>query len=417
MTKTKIDIISGFLGAGKTTFMKKLIGDALKDEKVVIVENEFGEIGIDSGFLKETGITVSEINGGCVCCTLVGDFTANLREVIETYHPDRILVEPSGVAKLSDVMVSVMEVAETMDCQMGALVTVINALKASKQLKAFGEFFIDQIEHATTIVLSRSQKASPEQLEFCTRQIQEHNPKATVITTPWDQLTGKVLLSAIEGKDSLEVQALASMHHEQEEAEHHHHDHEHGEGHACCHHDHDHEHEEGHSCHHDHEHEHEEGHGCHHDHEHEHEEGHSCHHDHEQGEGHACCHHDHDHEDGHSCHHDHEHGESHGCCHHDHGHGHHHADDIFTTWGKETPHVFARETIENAMRAFAKTEDYGYIVRSKGIVPCEDGTWLYFDLVDGEYEIRTGEPDYTGRLVVIGTDVREEKLEEVFGLA
>ena len=378
MAKTKIDIISGFLGAGKTTFMKKLIGDALKDEKVVIVENEFGEIGIDSGFLKETGITVSEINGGCVCCTLVGDFTANLREVIETYHPDRILVEPSGVAKLSDVMVSVMEVAETMDCQMGALVTVINALKASKQLKAFGEFFIDQIEHATTIVLSRSQKASPEQLEFCTRQIQEHNPKATVITTPWDQLTGKVLLSAIEGKDSLEVQALASMHHEQEEAEHHHHDHEHGEGHACCHHDHDHEHEEGHSCHHGHEHEHEEGHGC---------------------------------------HHDHEHGESHGCCHHDHGHGHHHADDIFTTWGKETPHVFARETIENAMRAFAKTEDYGYIVRSKGIVPCEDGTWLYFDLVDGEYEIRTGEPDYTGRLVVIGTDVREEKLEEVFGLA
>lgn len=362
MAKTKIDIISGFLGAGKTTFMKKLIGDALKDEKVVIVENEFGEIGIDSGFLKETGITVSEINGGCVCCTLVGDFTANLREVIETYHPDRILVEPSGVAKLSDVMVSVMEVAETMDCQMGALVTVINALKASKQLKAFGEFFIDQIEHATTIVLSRSQKASPEQLEFCTRQIQEHNPKATVITTPWDQLTGKVLLSAIEGKDSLEVQALASLHHEQEEAEHHHHDHEHGEGHACC-------------------------------------------------------HHDHDHEEGHSCHHDHEHGESHGCCHHDHGHGHHHADDIFTTWGKETPHVFARETIENAMRAFAKTEDYGYIVRSKGIVPCEDGTWLYFDLVDGEYEIRTGEPDYTGRLVVIGTDVREEKLEEVFGLA
>ena len=376
MAKTKIDIISGFLGAGKTTFMKKLIGDALKDEKVVIVENEFGEIGIDSGFLKETGITVSEINGGCVCCTLVGDFTANLREVIETYHPDRILVEPSGVAKLSDVMVSVMEVAETMDCQMGALVTVINALKASKQLKAFGEFFIDQIEHATTIVLSRSQKASPEQLEFCTRQIQEHNPKATVITTPWDQLTGKVLLSAIEGKDSLEVQALASMHHEQEEAEHHHHDHEHGEGHGCCHHDHDHE--EGHSCHHGHEHEHEEGHGC---------------------------------------HHDHEHGESHGCCHHDHGHGHHHADDIFTTWGKETPHVFARETIENAMRAFAKTEDYGYIVRSKGIVPCEDGTWLYFDLVDGEYEIRTGGPDYTGRLVVIGTDIREEKLEEVFGLA
>lgn len=396
MAKTKIDIISGFLGAGKTTFMKKMIGDALKDEKVVIVENEFGEIGIDSGFLKETGITVSEINGGCVCCTLVGDFTANLKEVIETYHPDRILVEPSGVAKLSDVMVSVMDVARTMDCQMGALVTVINALKAAKQLKAFGEFFIDQIEHATTLVLSRTQKASPEQVEFCTSQIKEHNPGATVITTPWDQLSGKALLSAIEGRDSLEVQVLASLHHEQEEAEHRHHDHEHEEGHSCHH---DHEHEEGHCCHHDHEHE---GDHCSH---HDHGEDHSCHHDHEHKEGHCCHHgHDHDHEGGH-------------CCHHGHEHGHHHADDVFTTWGRETPHVFARETIEHAMKAFSETEDYGYIVRSKGIVPCEDKTWLYFDLVDGEYEIRSGEPDYTGRLVVIGTDVREEELDKLFGLA
>lgn len=396
MAKTKIDIISGFLGAGKTTFMKKMIGDALKDEKVVIVENEFGEIGIDSGFLKETGITVSEINGGCVCCTLVGDFTANLKEVIETYHPDRILVEPSGVAKLSDVMVSVMDVARTMDCQMGALVTVINALKAAKQLRAFGEFFIDQIEHATTLVLSRTQKASPEQVEFCTSQIKEHNPGATVITTPWDQLSGKALLSAIEGRDSLEVQALASLHHEQEEAEHRHHDHEHEEGHGCHH---DHEHEEGHCCHHGHEHE---GDHCSH---HDHGEDHSCHHDHEHKEGHCCHHgHDHDHEGGH-------------CCHHGHEHGHHHADDVFTTWGRETPHVFARETIEHAMKAFSETEDYGYIVRSKGIVPCEDKTWLYFDLVDGEYEIRSGEPDYTGRLVVIGTDVREEELDKLFGLA
>lgn len=396
MAKTKIDIISGFLGAGKTTFMKKMIGDALKDEKVVIVENEFGEIGIDSGFLKETGITVSEINGGCVCCTLVGDFTANLKEVIETYHPDRILVEPSGVAKLSDVMVSVMDVARTMDCQMGALVTVINALKAAKQLKAFGEFFIDQIEHATTLVLSRTQKASPEQVEFCTSQIKEHNPGATVITTPWDQLSGKALLSAIEGRDSLEVQVLASLHHEQEEAEHRHHDHEHEEGHSCHH---DHEHEEGHCCHHDHEHE---GDHCSH---HDHGEDHSCHHDHEHKEGHCCHHgHDHDHEGGH-------------CCHHGHEHGHHHADDVFTTWGRETPHVFARETIEHAMKTFSETEDYGYIVRSKGIVPCEDKTWLYFDLVDGEYEIRSGEPDYTGRLVVIGTDVREEELDKLFGLA
>ncbi|MCR4732468.1 MAG: GTP-binding protein, partial [Lachnospiraceae bacterium] len=210
---TKVDIISGFLGAGKTTFMKKLVAEAYKDEKVVIVENEFGEIGIDSGFLKDTGIEVSEINGGCVCCTLVGDFTKNLHEVIRTYHPDRILVEPSGVAKLSDVMVSVMDVAkEEEGIEMGALVTVINALKASKQMKAFGEFFVDQIEHATTVVLSRTQKAKDEQVEYCTKEVQEHNPKAVVVTTPWDEISGETLLKAIEGRDSLEVQALAEMH-------------------------------------------------------------------------------------------------------------------------------------------------------------------------------------------------------------
>ena len=373
---TKVDIISGFLGAGKTTFMKKLVAEAYKDEKVVIVENEFGEIGIDSGFLKDTGIEVSEINGGCVCCTLVGDFTKNLHEVIRTYHPDRILVEPSGVAKLSDVMVSVMDVAkEEEGIEMGALVTVINALKASKQMKAFGEFFVDQIEHATTVVLSRTQKAKDEQVEYCTKEVQEHNPKAVVVTTPWDEISGETLLKAIEGRDSLEVQALAEMHHEQEEAEHHHdHDHEH-------HHDHDHEH------HHDHDHE------DHHDHDHEH-------------------HHDHDHED----HHDHGPGCTCGCHDHEHHH-HHHADDVFVTWGKETPHKFTRETIEGALKAFAETEDYGYVVRSKGIVPSEEGTWIYFDLVDGEYEIREGEPDVIGRLVVIGTDVKEEDIEKLFGLS
>ncbi len=339
---TIIDIYSGFLGAGKTTFMKKMVEEAYKGEKVVIVENEFGEIGIDSGFLKDTGITVSEINGGCVCCTLVGDFTKNLHQVIETYHPDRILVEPSGVAKLSDVMVSVMDVAkEFPEVELGALVTVINALKARKQMKAFGEFFIDQIEHATTIVLSRTQKADQEMLEYCTEEIQEHNPKATVITTPWEELTGEAIRKAIEGKDSLEVQALAEMHHEEEEHEHHHH-HDHGEDCTC---------------------------GC----------------------------HDHDHKG--------------------HEHHHHHADDIFTTWGKTTPHKFDRETIETALKAFADTEDYGYIVRSKGIVPANDGTWIYFDLVDGEYEIRTGEADVTGRLVVIGTDVKEAEVEKLFGLA
>lgn len=344
---TEVDIISGFLGAGKTTFMKKLVAEAFQDEKVVIVENEFGEIGIDSGFLKDTGIQVSEINGGCVCCTLVGDFTKNLHEVIRTYHPDRILVEPSGVAKLSDIEVSVLDVGKTEDIKIGALVTIVNALKAKKQMKAFGEFFKDQIEHATAVVLSRTQKMDQDKLEDVVKEIKALNDKAVVITTPWDDLSGKQILDAIMGKDNLEVFELATKHHEEEEAEHHHH-----------HHDHDHD-------------------------EHEH------HHDADA--------HDHDHE-GHEHHH------------------HHHADDIFTTWGRETPHKFTKETIENALKTLADSDDYGYIVRSKGIVPAEDGTWIYFDLVDGEYEIRTGEPDVTGKLVVIGTDVNEDKVAELFGI-
>jgi G3E family GTPase len=347
---TEVDLISGFLGAGKTTFMKKLVAEAFQDEKVVIVENEFGEIGIDSGFLKDTGIQVSEINGGCVCCTLVGDFTKNLHEVIRTYHPDRILVEPSGVAKLSDIEVSVLDVGKTEDIKIGALVTIVNALKAKKQMKAFGEFFKDQIEHATAVVLSRTQKMDQDKLEDVVKEIKALNDKAVVITTPWDDLSGKQILDAIMGKDNLEVFELATKHHEEEEACHHHH-----------HHDHDHE---------DHD-------------EHEH------HHDADA--------HDHDHE-GHEHHH------------------HHHADDIFTTWGRETPHKFTKEIIENALKTLADSDDYGYIVRSKGIVPAEDGTWIYFDLVDGEYEIRTGDPDVTGKLVVIGTDVKEDKVEELFGL-
>lgn len=348
---TEVDIISGFLGAGKTTFMKKLVAEAFQDEKVVIVENEFGEIGIDSGFLKDTGIQVSEINGGCVCCTLVGDFTKNLHEVIRTYHPDRILVEPSGVAKLSDIEVSVLDVGKSEDIKIGALVTIVNALKAKKQMKAFGEFFKDQIEHATAVVLSRTQKMDQDKLEDVVKEIKALNDKAVVITTPWDDLSGKQILDAIMGKDNLEVFELATKHHEEEEAEHHHH-----------HHDHDHD-----------------------EHEHEH------HHDADAHE------HDHDHE-GHEHHH------------------HHHADDIFTTWGRETPHKFTKETIENALKTLADSDDYGYIVRSKGIVPAEDGTWIYFDLVDGEYEIRTGDPDVTGKLVVIGTDVKEDKVAELFGI-
>lgn len=354
---TEVDIVSGFLGAGKTTFMKKLVAEAFSDEKVVIVENEFGEIGIDSGFLKDTGIQVSEINGGCVCCTLVGDFTTNLHEVIKTLHPDRILVEPSGVAKLSDIEVAVLDVGKTEEIHIGALVTIVNALKAKKQMKAFGEFFKDQIEHATAVVLSRTQKMDQAKLEDTVNEIKKLNDKAVVITTPWDDLTGKQILDAIMGKDNLEVFELAEKHHAEEEAEHHHH-----------HHDHDHD-------------------------EHEHE-----HHDHDHDE------HDHDHDE-----HDHDHDEHH-------HHHHHHADDIFTTWGRETPHKFTKETIENALKTLANSEDYGYIVRSKGIVPAEDGTWIYFDLVDGEYEIRTGEPDVTGKLVVIGTDVKEDKVAELFGI-
>ena len=379
---TKIDIISGFLGAGKTTFIKKMLDEAFSGEKIVLIENEFGEVGIDGGFLKDAGIEISEMNSGCICCSLVGDFAKNMVEVLDRFAPDRILIEPSGVGKLSDVMTSVIDLEKDHDVTLNGLVTVVNALKASKQMKAFGEFFNNQIEYATTVVLSRTQKAKPEQLEFCVKQIQALNPKAAVITTPWDQIPGAQILKVMEGQDNLEMKTLAEAAHEAHEHEHHH-DHDH-EGHEH-HHDHDHE---GHEHHHDHDHE---GHEHHHDHDHE---GHEHHHDHDHGEGCTCGCHDHDHE-----------------------HGHHHADDVFTSWGKETPHKFTRETIENALKAFAETADYGTILRSKGMVESVDGSWIYFDLVDGEYELRDGEPDYTGRLVVIGTDIDEHKLEELFGIA
>ena len=379
---TKIDIISGFLGAGKTTFIKKMLDEAFSGEKIVLIENEFGEVGIDGGFLKDAGIEISEMNSGCICCSLVGDFAKNMVEVLDRFAPDRILIEPSGVGKLSDVMTSVIDLEKDHDVKLNGLVTVVNALKASKQMKAFGEFFNNQIEYATTVVLSRTQKAKPEQLEFCVKQIQALNPKAAVITTPWDQIPGTQILKVMEGQDNLEMKTLAEAAHEAHE-HYHHHDHDH-EGHEH-HHDHDHE---GHEHHHDHDHE---GHEHHHDHDHE---GHEHHHDHDHGEGCTCGCHDHDHE-----------------------HGHHHADDVFTSWGKETPHKFTRETVENALKAFAETADYGTILRSKGMVESVDGSWIYFDLVDGEYELRDGEPDYTGRLVVIGTDIDEHKLEELFGIA
>ena len=366
---TKIDIFSGFLGAGKTTFIKKMLEESFKDEQVVLIENEFGEVGIDGGFLKDAGIEITEMNSGCICCSLVGDFATNLHEVINKYHPDRILIEPSGVGKLSDVMKSVIDIEIEEDVKLNALVTVVNALKASKQMKAFGEFFNNQIEYATTVILSRSQNATPEQLELCVKQIQNLNAKAAIITTDWNSISGKKILEVMEGQDNLEMKVMAEAKHE------HHHDHDHHNEDECP------------VC------------GGHHDHDHEHEH----HHGHEEHE------HHHDHE------HDHDHGENCTCgCHeHDHHH-HHHADDVFTSWGKETPHKFVREDIENILKKFVDDDN---ILRAKGMVEGVDGQWIYFDMVPGEYEIRDGEPDYTGRLVVIGTNISEHELEEIFGIA
>ena len=398
---TKIDIISGFLGAGKTTFIKKMIDEVFKGEKLVLIENEFGEVGIDGGFLKDSGIEISELNSGCICCSLVGDFGKNLHEVIEKFHPDRILIEPSGVGKLSDVMKSVIDVEKEEDVKLNGLITVVNALKASKQMKAFGEFFNNQIEYATTVVLSRSQNATPEQLELCVKQIQALNDKAAIITTPWDAMKGEQILKVVEGQDSLERKLMAEQHAKEEAEEHeheHHHDHDHEEHDHEHHHDHEHEHDENCTC------------GCH---DHDHEE-HEHHHDHDHEEH----HHDHDHD--HEHHHDHEHEHDENCtcgCHdHDHHH-HHHADEVFTSWGKETPHKFTKEKIEDVLKTLCETDDYGVILRAKGMVEDENGSWIYFDMVPGEYELRDGEPDYTGRLCVIGTNIEEHRLEELFGIA
>ena len=380
---TKIDIISGFLGAGKTTFIKKMIDEAFKGEQIVLIENEFGEVGIDGGFLKDSGIEITEMNSGCICCSLVGDFGKNLNEVITKYHPDRILIEPSGVGKLSDVMKSVIDIEKEQDVKLNALVTVVNALKASKQMKAFGEFFNNQIEYATTVFLSRSQNATPEQLEFCVNQIQKLNPNAAIITTDWASIPGEQILKVMEGQDNLEMKVLAEARHAHDEEEH---EHEH--------HHHDHDHEE-HEHHHDHDHE---------EHEHHHD------HDHEEHEH----HHDHDHEE-HEHHHEHDENCTCGCHDHDHEHHHHHhADDVFTSWGKETPHKFEKSKIEEILKGFVDSDN---ILRSKGMVESVDGSWIYFDMVPGEYEIREGEPDYTGRIVVIGTEIHEHELEELFGLA
>lgn len=349
---TKIDIISGFLGAGKTTLIKKLLQEALNGQKVVLIENEFGEIGIDGGFLKDAGIQITEMNSGCICCSLVGDFGAALKKVVEQYHPDRIIIEPSGVGKLSDVIAAVMNVAGEIDLDLNSFVTVADATKCKMYMKNFGEFYNNQVESANTIILSRTQGMKEEKLAQAVSMIQEKNAKAKIITTPWDELTGEQILAVMEQGHSLaeELMEEAMKLHEEEEHEHHHHD------------DDD-------------------------DHEHEH------HHDHdEHGEECTCGCHDHDH------------------------HHHHHADEVFTSWGKETPRKYTKEELDEILVKLSEETEFGIILRAKGMLPAADGTWLYFDLVPGEYEIRNGAPDYTGRLCVIGSKMDTDKLEKLFKL-
>ncbi len=394
---TKIDVFSGFLGAGKTTLIKKLLKETLDGSRTVLIENEFGEIGIDGGFLKEAGIEIKEMNSGCICCSLVGDFGASLKEVIATYAPERILIEPSGVGKLSDVLRAVENVASDLDVQVNSAVAVVDASKAKMYIKNFGEFFINQIEYAGTILLSRTDKVSGEKLEECVNLIRKHNAKATIITTPLDQLKGKAVLETIEGADTLDEMMRSMLEHTQEEHEHHHHEHEEHEHHHHEHEEHEHHHHE-HEEHGHHHHEHEE-----HGHHHEQEEHEHHHHEHEEHG-----HHHHEHEE--HEHHHHEHGEC--SCGHDHDH-HHHADEVFTSWGRETPSLFTREKVENILAALDSGE-YGVILRAKGMVPGEDGTWIYFDYVPEEHDIRTGKPEVTGKFCVIGSELKENKLEELF---
>ena len=418
----KIDIISGFLGAGKTTLIKKLLKEAFEGEQVVLIENEFGEIGIDGGFLKDAGIEIREMNSGCICCSLVGDFGASLKEVVEKYHPDRILIEPSGVGKLSDVIKAVQGVEEDVDIQLNSYTTVVDAKKCKMYMRNFGEFFDNQVQYAGAIIMSRTdivdEKKAMESMEL----LRSINEKAAIITTPIEKLDGKKILEVMEHPVSLADELLKEEHehhhhhdHDDEcgcghdhDHEHHHHDHDE----ECdCGHDHDHEHhhhdhDEECSCGHDHDHEHhhhdhDDECGCGHDHDHEH------HHDHDEECG---CGHDHDHE------HHHDHDEECGCGHH-HDHHHHHADEVFTSWGRETIKKFTREGLEKMLESLSASEEYGVILRAKGMLPAEDGTWIYFDMVLEETEIREGSPEYTGRLCVIGSKLNEEKLAKLFGVA
>lgn len=389
---TKIDIVSGFLGAGKTTLIKKLLNEALKDSKVVLIENEFGEIGIDGGFLKDAGIEIKEMNSGCICCSLVGDFGTSLKEVMKTYQPERILIEPSGVGKLSDVMKAVQDVIDEHEVVLNSAVAVVDASKCKMYIKNFGEFFINQIEHAGTIILSRTGNISEDKLKKAVELIREHNTKATIITTPWDALDGRDILATIEGATDLEAELMAELKEQREhEHEHHHHDHD-----ECCHHDHEHHYDDD-----DNHEEHEHHHYDHDDHDHEEHEHHHDHDDHDHDE------HEHHHEHGEDC--------TCGCHDHDHDHHHHHhADEIFGSWGMETPDQYSKEDLEKILAALEDDDKYGMVLRAKGMVPCIEGGFIYFDYVPGESNIRPGKPDVTGKFCVIGSKLKEDTLKELF---
>ena len=401
---TKIDIFSGFLGAGKTTLIKKLITEAYQAEKLVLIENEFGEIGIDGGFLSEAGIQINEMNSGCICCSLVGDFAEALKKVIDEYHPDRILIEPSGVGKLSDV-VSAVKNADTHGTELNGATTVVDANKCKMHMKNFGEFFNNQIENAACIILSHTDGISDAKISECVALIREHNHDAVIVSTPWDQLSGAQIVEAMEQRSTLAAE-LENL----EKETHHHHEHHHHDG-ECCHHDHEHYNHEGECCHHDHEHHHD-GECCHHDHEHHHD-GDCCHHDHE-----------HHHHDGECCNHDHEHHheyDEHGNCscghHHDHhDHHHHHADEVFVSYGAETTKKFNEAELKAALEAFTNSDLYGMILRAKGIVAGDDGRWIHFDYIPGEPDVRHGGAGVIGRLCVIGSKLDKTAISEALGV-
>ena len=395
---TKIDIFSGFLGAGKTTLIKKLIKEAFQGEKIVLIENEFGEIGIDGGFMREAGIQVNELNSGCICCSLVGDFREALKKVVETCHPDRILIEPSGVGKLSDVTRAVEGVGETLPVSLNSFVTVADVNKVKMYMKNFGEFYDDQISHASCIILSRTGSADEKKVAAAVALIQEKNPTATIVTTDWNELTGAQIVSVMDGKRDLvaellsEAQASNAAHADEDEEEHHHHHHDHDEdGHECCHHHHDHDDDD--------------------DDEDEHEHHH--HHDEDDDHGHECCHHHHDHDDGDDeDEHEHHHHDGECCCGHHHHHHDHDADEVFTSWGHETAHKYSHDELESILTTLDSGE-YGAVLRAKGIVDGGD-TWYEFDMVPGEHEIRTCGPDVTGKVCVIGSQLKEHEVEELF---